>query len=83
MKRFIKKGSNRMNEMLDLLSMAKEHKKHHKFIVQNAEDHHLNDESLDVDEDSQEHEEDVIKEAIPETAFKEYVAYDSKENKQV
>lgn len=55
MKRFIDKGYERMNEALDLMDTIKDHRKHHKIIVtQMNQGHDMNDDTLDIDQDSEE-----------------------------
>jgi len=48
MKRFIDKGYERLNIELDLMSLIKDHIKHHK-VYRNQTHLHVNDDSLDID----------------------------------
>lgn len=60
MKRFIEKGTERLDEDLDLMILIKLHKKHHKIInneLLQSKHLHVNDDSLDIDNSSDESEE--------------------------
>jgi len=54
MKRFIDKGLEKMEHSLDLMHLIKTHNRHHKVIIEQLQHHHINDDTLDIDKDSEE-----------------------------